>query len=111
VVRPHDELLLYNSDDLKLFPSQLELRIPGFMPRDKSIFSSPVSSGQPVDSTVGKGLIQSKTHKNMKKKKEEDKAAGSCMGEGRLALSHTVIFGFTPEQQSFLCFDSHFLVH
>jgi hypothetical protein len=47
----------------------------------------------------------------MKKKKEEDKAAGSCMGEGRLALSHTVIFGFTPEQQSFLCFDSHFLVH
>jgi len=82
------------------------------MPRDKSIFSSPVSSGHPLDSTVGKGLSHTAkahqtTHKNMKRKKEEDKAAGSsCMEEGRLVLSYryTVIFeiGFTPEHSHFM---------
>jgi hypothetical protein len=43
-------------------------------------------------------------HKNMKKKKEEDEAAGSCMEEGRLVLSYTVIFeiGFTPEHSHFM---------
>jgi hypothetical protein len=42
-------------------------------------------------------------HKNMKKK-EEDEAAGSCMEEGRLVLSYTVIFeiGFTPEHSHFM---------
>jgi hypothetical protein len=40
----------------------------------------------------------------MKKKKEEDKAAGSCIEEGRLVLSYTVIFeiGFTPEHSHFM---------